>query len=133
MPKKTLTIQEIQSREVETKFGRKNKMLIRFAEKPDMLIEVWGANWNRNWCENVRVDIDDGQWSKREYQGKTYWSIKAPEGARGGVSWQEFEALKKRVETLEGALIKKEEVPIVEGDPLPDDEPPIDTYEPNGY
>ena len=118
---KELTISDLKARNIETKFGLKEKWSIRFAEKPDLWVDVWQGNWCKNWVIGARVKIEDDQWQSREYQGKPYWTIRAPEGARGGVSWNEFSALKVRVEAVEASLIKKSEIPIIEGDPIPED------------
>ena len=107
---KKLTIQTITRKMIKTKYGDKEKMSVKFAEKPELLVDVWVAGWSGGWQEGMEVEIEDDQWQEREYQGKTYWTIKAPASARFGISREEFDDLKARVTAIEGNSLKEIQV-----------------------
>lgn len=99
---KTLTIQDIKSQTINTKFGEKEKFSIKFEENPELWVDCWRGRWNSDFTVGKQVEVDDSQWQSREYNGKTYWTIKAPESARGG--FQDLQEIKKRLDIIESHL-----------------------------
>ena len=100
-----LTIKTIQTKPVKTKYGDKDKYLITFVERPDQLVNCFVGGWNGGWGVGTQIEVSQDQWESREYQGKTYWTLRAPASARfQGVSYNDFNALKDRVDILEQRL-----------------------------
>ena len=78
-----------------TRYGRKQKMAIRVEGNDNW---IWGFYniTNSRWEKGDEVDITI---EKREYNGKTYHDFRMPPQT---VNRDEFEALVKRVQALEG-------------------------------
>lgn len=96
------TIEKLDKINVDTKYGNKEKYLIKFAESPEKLIGCWVGNWNRHWEEGTEIEIEADQMETKEYNDKTYYNLKAPAEARfQGVGRDEFDLLVGRVDELE--------------------------------
>lgn len=106
-----LTIKTLQRKSVKTKYGDKDKYLITFVEKPNQLIDCFVGGWNGSWEVGTEIEVEQEQWQSREYEGKTYWTLKAPASARfQGVGRGEFDDLKRRVEELWNEVFKEPEI-----------------------
>lgn len=82
--KKTVTIDKLTTKNVETKDGVKEKWVVQFKEKEGVWLEAWKGKWNSGWRLGVQVEIDfDTQLEKKEWKGKTYFRLSAPPEARG--------------------------------------------------
>lgn len=106
MPK--LTISELSKTKVNTKFGEKEKWLVTFAEKPDKKLDSFIGKWNSDWKIGKSYNFSNDQFVKREYKGKTYWSIKAGENKIGLMAdyTKKLDNLHERVEILEEGFVK---------------------------
>ena len=103
---KKLKIKKLEKKAVETKYGIREVYNLRFENNPEKMVSSFIGNWNRGWSEGNIIEIQDSQWKKREYNGKTYWSIGAPPEARQ--SFSGFDELKKQVEALTERVTKLE-------------------------
>jgi len=107
----------LSKKSVSTQYGDKEKYNLQFKEKPNQWLDSFVGGWNSDWKIGQQVEISKEQFQSREYEGKTYWTIKAPEGAKGGggVSWaahnslvEQFNQLAERVGALESGLPEEE-------------------------
>jgi len=129
-----MTIKSISRKQIETKFGPKEKLGIQFVERPGVWVDSWVGAWNQNWKIGDQIEVKKDQWKSREYQGKTYWTLSAPPEARGFINLQPItealERLQERVEALEEAVytpeeVAEEEIPIVGAQNEANDEIPF--------
>jgi len=101
----TRTIKTLKHKMVNTQYGEKAKWLITFEESPNQLIDSFVGNWNKNWKIGTKIEIKPEQIQSRQWEGKTYYTLKAPPEARfGGVSKEAFDILVERVDTIEKTL-----------------------------
>lgn len=100
---KTLTIKSISEKTVKTQYGDKTLYNLSFTENPEIPVSSFRGQWNKDWKEGTQIEVDDSQWQSREYNGKIYWTLKAPESAKGG-GGQEIEGIKRRLSIIESHL-----------------------------
>lgn len=82
-----------QTKQVQTKFGLKDKTGVIFKQYPDI--------WHDIWSKDLKVgQIVEGTRDSREWEGKTYWSFNFPKKEKGGVSQHDFDTLKQEVQDL---------------------------------
>jgi hypothetical protein len=107
-----LTIKTLGRKEIQTQYGPKEKLTLTFTEKPGTLIDSFVGNWNSAWKIGDVIEIEKDQFVSREYNGKTYWNLKAPAGA-GGFNLKPLtdalQDLTARVEALEAAVYEPEQ------------------------
>lgn len=74
--RKTVTIQKITSKMVDTKWGKKKKLNLQVkSDKGLGWVDGFAGPVTDMWSEGDTVVVDI---SSREYNGKTYYSFKAP-------------------------------------------------------
>ena len=73
-------IKKLSSKQLETKYGLKDKWII--TDENDRMLDAFVGNWNKDWKEGQEIDVKDSQITSREYNGKTYYSIQAPPEAK---------------------------------------------------
>lgn len=99
-------IEKVELKEISTKYGLKQKYIATFKkEEKKIVADSWLANWNRDWKEGMEVKIEDNQWQSREYNGKTYWTVRAPEGLGFGANRSALEGRMSQIE-MDLAMIK---------------------------
>jgi len=95
-----------------------------FKENPDSWFDAWSGEWNGDWQVGKVIQVADEQWQEPS-DPKYNWTIKAPEGAKYGVSRGEFNELVDRVNALENQMselevvepnsnVPEEEIPIID-------------------
>lgn len=70
-----------QPKEVQTKFGLKQKNSVKAQEKGDTYLSFWVTPSTRDWKVGDVVEVQDV--TSREYQGKTYYDIVMPKASGG--------------------------------------------------
>lgn len=76
-------IAQLKTKQVQTKkYGLKEKWLI--TDENGKVYESFIGKWNSGWKEGQTIEVKPENITSREYQGKIYYSIKAPPEARGG-------------------------------------------------
>ena len=116
MPEFNYTIKKLWKKEVDTKFGRKIKYLIKFQEPSvkDRLYTAWQGKWNENWKEGDKITFIPAQLKYIKYKDKqgedqVLYQIKAPLDKRFNfVLRNDFEGLRARVSALEERIKKLE-------------------------
>jgi len=116
MPEFNYTIKKLWKKEVDTKFGRKIKYLIKFQEPSvkDRLYTAWQGKWNENWKEGDKITFIPAQLKYIKYKDKqgedqVLYQIKAPLEKRFNfVLRNDFEGLRARVSALEERIKKLE-------------------------
>lgn len=107
-------------------------MSVVFVEKPNTWVDVWTAGWCQNWKIGDVINTEKEQWQSREYNGKTYWTLKAPASARGGVSQGQFTTMEEQLNLLASRVAGLEkrmaELEIVE---VAEEIPPIESITEN--
>lgn len=76
-----------------------------------MWLNAFSGNWNANWKVGDKVEIAKENIKSREYQGKTYYDLKAPAEAKGvnlKPLTDALSALTARVDALEAAVYEDE-------------------------
>lgn len=104
-----LKINRIWQKTVETKFGPKEKYSIEFVEKPKVYIDSWVGEWNKDWKTGDLLEFSETELRKRQYNGREYFTLMAPEAKFNAVTRNEFDILVSRVEELERRLEEKQE------------------------
>ena len=113
-----LTITKIFTNEVNTKDGIKETYRVMFKEKSNVYVSAWKGNWNKDWKIDDVLEVDPKQIVKNTGKdGKTYFNLKAPEGARGG-----FGEIVKRIDALEKRIVELENKDFTK-----DDQEPLET------
>jgi len=116
MPEFNYTIKKLWKKEVDTKFGKKIKYLIKFQEPSvkDRLYTAWQGKWNENWKEGDKITFIPAQLKYIKYKDKqgedqVLYQIKAPLEKRFNfVLRNDFEGLRARVSALEERIKKLE-------------------------
>jgi hypothetical protein len=65
-----------QPKDVQTKFGTKQKFSVKATQYGDNYLDVWSSPVTRNWKTGDEVEVLSVD--TREYQGKTYYDVKMP-------------------------------------------------------
>jgi len=110
-------------KEVNTKFGVKQKTGVMFKETGDIWHDIWKA---KNQLKEGQVL--EGTRESREYNGKIYWDFKLPK--KDEVASIKTDALEKRVKILEdkvfGADVPSEDrMPDYPEDDIPPEDIPF--------
>jgi len=94
-----MKITKIGMQQVNTSYGQKQKFVVTATDgQKTVTFDSWVGNWNKNWQVGDEIEATKEQWKSRDYNGKTYWSLAAPESARyGGANPQEIQALRKEI------------------------------------
>jgi len=116
MPEFNYTIKKLWKKEVDTKFGKKIKYLIKFQEPSvkDRLYTAWQGKWNENWKEGDKITFVPAQLKYIKYKDKqgedqVLYQIKAPLEKRFNfVLRNDFEGLRAKVSALEERIKKLE-------------------------
>jgi hypothetical protein len=85
-------------------------------------VNAFVGNWNSGWKVGDKVEIAKENIKSREYQGKTYYDLKAPADAKGvnlKPITDALAALTARVDALESSVYEDE------GEEQWDDVPPV--------
>ena len=81
-------ITKIFNNTVNTKFGTKTKYDVYVnTDQGEFKFQAWQGNWNKDWTIGTMIDMpasEDSRWQKQDYQGKTYFTLKAPPEASQG-------------------------------------------------
>lgn len=109
---------KLSTKTVTTQYGEKEKFLVTIEQDGKKIVaDSFCGKWNNDWREGLELEIKANQWKKREYNGKTYWSIMAPPEAKGGfVNPQEIYQMKAMLESHETLINSL--VPLVKYIPM---------------
>lgn len=70
-----------QPKDIQTKFGTKQKNSIKATEYGDNYLSFWCSPMTNSWKEGMEVEVIDV--TTREYNGKTYYDIILPKANMG--------------------------------------------------
>jgi hypothetical protein len=85
-----VAIKKIFTNNINTMYGAKIKYDIYVdVNGQEFKFSSWQGNWNKDWTMGTMIDLpesNDSRWQKKDYNGKTYMTLKAPpEASRGYV------------------------------------------------
>lgn len=96
-------IAKISTVQVNTQYGQKDKYLVTVEQGGKQIqADSFVGKWNHDWVLGLEIEIKPEQWKKREYNGKTYWSIMAPPEAKG--NFVDMSGIKAQLESHEGLI-----------------------------
>lgn len=120
-------------KDVQTKFGLKQKSYIKAQEHGDKYLSYWLSSSTRDW--RVGDEIEVVEVASREYNGKTYYDVIMPKTSGGlppevAKSIEELKSDMTRVKLAIATLEKKVFPPTITGTDIPYpentlDEPPF--------
>lgn len=95
-----LTITQVGNpKDVQTKFGLKQKSYIKASEKGDTYLSYWVSSATRDWKVGDVIEVLNV--TSRDYNGKTYWDIVMPKTS-GGIPPE----VTKTLEEINGRTLK---------------------------
>ena len=117
-----VTIKELSEKTVNTKFGEKKKWVLTDSVSGRMY-DSFHAGWNQRWKAGDTIYVFPEQVSSREWEGKTYYTLKAPN----------FADLIANLTTRVGALERAAgPAPSVDPNaPMPQEEGPPESFDNN--
>jgi hypothetical protein len=88
-----------QPKDVQTKFGPKQKFSVKATQYGDNYLDVWSSPVTREWKVGQEVEVLSVD--TREYSGKTYYDVKMPKANAGN-----NEEVMKKLETISNEIVK---------------------------
>lgn len=136
-----------QPKEIQTKFGLKQKNSIKATQFGDNFLSFWVSPMTNEWAVGKEIEVLEVK--SREYNGKTYYDIQLPKANMGNSAefYARFEKIENAIARLgldiarldkavfppkpNTMIVNGKEMEYIDNPPMPDfgEEPPLESLE----